>query len=79
MRDRRNRAAIGAFAVRVAGGANAKPLALEDTAMAGVPFDKMTGKIWFNGAFVDSPVNDHLGFRSHSNSVGSMRWYVTVR
>ena len=21
--------------------------------MAGVPFDKMTGKIWFNGAFVD--------------------------
>ena len=21
--------------------------------MAGVPFDQMTGKIWFNGAFVD--------------------------
>ena len=21
--------------------------------MAGVPFDRMTGKIWFNGAFVD--------------------------
>jgi branched-chain amino acid aminotransferase len=26
---------------------------LEETAMAGVPFDRMTGKIWFNGAFVD--------------------------
>jgi branched-chain amino acid aminotransferase len=26
---------------------------LEDMQMAGVPFDQMTGKIWFNGAFVD--------------------------
>jgi branched-chain amino acid aminotransferase len=26
---------------------------LEETAMAGVPFDQMTGKIWSNGAFVD--------------------------
>jgi branched-chain amino acid aminotransferase len=26
---------------------------LEEIGMAGVPFDQMTGKIWFNGAFVD--------------------------
>jgi branched-chain amino acid aminotransferase len=26
---------------------------LEETTMAGVPFDQMTGKIWLNGAFVD--------------------------
>jgi branched-chain amino acid aminotransferase len=29
------------------------PQGLEETAMAGVPFDRMTGKIWFNGAFVE--------------------------
>ena len=29
--------------------------------MAGVPFDRMTGKIWLNGAFVDwSEANIHV-------------------